>query len=164
MKLVLIGFATAYKSTVAKQLSQKLNLPLFDVDETIQLQTGKTITQIFAEHGEDYFRSLESNLLLQLSKRKNCVVSCGGGSVLSPNFANLVQNATVIWLQVDAQNVVSRLDGRSRPLFDGLTEGQLATKIDIRAPFYQKYATVQVDTNNKTSQQVFEQLCKLLKI
>lgn len=164
MKLVFIGFATAYKSTVAKQLSQKLNLPLFDVDETIQSQTGKTIMQIFAEHGEDYFRTLESNLLLQLSQRENCVVSCGGGSVLSPNFANLAQNATVIWLQVDAQNVVSRLDGRSRPLFDGLTEDQLATKIDLRTPSYQEYATVQVDTNNKTSQQVFEQLCKLLKI
>lgn len=164
MKFVLIGFATAYKSTVAKQLSQKLNLPVCDVDETIQRQTGKTITQIFAEHGEDYFRTLESNLLLQLSQTENCVISCGGGSVLSPDFQKLAQNATVIWLQVDEQNVTSRLDGRSRPLFDGLTEQQLATKIDLRTPFYQKYATVLVDTNNKTSQQVFDALCQQLKI
>lgn len=164
MKLVLIGFATAYKSTVAKQLSQKLNLPLFDVDDTIQSQTGKTITQIFAEQGEDYFRMLESALLLQLSATQNCVISCGGGSVLSQEFSKLCQNATVIWLKVDAQNVASRLDGHSRPLFDGLTTQQLASKIDMRTPFYQKHATVQIDTSNKTSAQVFDELCQLLKI
>ncbi len=164
MKFILIGFATAYKSTVAKQLSQKLNLPLYDVDNVIQSQEGMSITQIFASHGEGYFRQLESRTLLQLSTITDCVISCGGGSVTSCDFYKLCHNATVIWLQVDAQNVLSRLDGHSRPLFDGLTVEQLAVKIANRTPLYQKYATVQLDTNGKTSQQVFDGLCQLLKI
>lgn len=164
MKLVIIGFATSYKSTVAKHLSHKLNIPLLDIDKLVESQAGATIAQIFAEQGESHFRALESHVILDLSQKDDCVISCGGGSVLSPDFPQLCQNATVLWLKVDAKSAHKRLNGHTRPLFDNLTEQQLAHKIAERTPLYAKYANLTLDTSAKGSKQVLAEVCKLLKL
>lgn len=164
MKLIIIGFATSYKSTVAKHLSKKLNLPLFDVDKLIEEQAGMPISQIFAEHGEGYFREMESAVICHLATKPTGIVSCGGGSVLSQDFPSLVQNATVLWLKVDAKTAHKRLNGVTRPLFDNLTVSELSTKIDQRNPLYAKYATIELDTSGKPSKQVVDEVCKLLRI
>ncbi len=164
MKLVIIGFATSYKSTVAKRLSHKLNLPLFDVDKLAERKADMTVAQIFATQGEDVFRNLESQVLRDLATKPVGVVSCGGGSVLSADFPLLCQNATVVWLKVDGKNAKRRLNGHTRPLFDNLTLSQLCEKIEQRNALYSKYATIQVDTNGKSSKQVLENLFELLEI
>lgn len=164
MKLTIIGFATSYKSTVAKHLSKKLNLPLYDVDKLIEEQAGMSISQIFAEHGEGYFREMESGVICRLATKPTGIVSCGGGSVLSPEFPSLAQNTTVLWLKVDAKTAHKRLNGVTRPLFDSLTVGELSTKIDQRNPLYAKYATVELDTSGKPSKQVVEEVYKLLHL
>lgn len=164
MKLIIIGFATSYKSTVAKHLSKKLNLPLFDVDKLIEEQAGMSISQIFAEHGESYFREMESAVICHLATKPTGIVSCGGGSVLSQDFPRLVQNATVLWLKVDAKTAHKRLNGVTRPLFDNLTVSELSTKIDQRNPLYAKYATIELDTSGKPSKQVVDEVCKLLHV
>ena len=164
MKIVIIGFATSYKSTIARHLSQKLNIPLFDVDKLAESQAGLTISQMFAQKGESYFRDIESQVLCQLSTQDNCVVSCGGGSVMSPQFSQLAQNATVVWLKVDGKNAHGRLNGHTRPLFDKLTVDQLTQKIAERTPYYAKFATLEVNTNGKGSKQVFAEVCKSLNL
>ena len=164
MKLVIIGFATSYKSSVARHLSQKLNIPLFDVDKLVESQSGMSIAQIFAQHGESHFRYLESQVIEELATKTNCVVSCGGGSVLSEAFEQLATNATIVWLKVDGKNVHRRLTGRTRPLFDNLSVAQLEQKIEQRNPYYAKFATVDVDTNGKSSKQVVAELCSKLNI
>jgi shikimate kinase len=164
MKLIIIGFATSYKSTVAKHLSKKLNLPLFDVDKLIEEQVSMPISQIFAEYGEVFFRELESNIICDLATKPTGIVSCGGGSVLSHDFSNLTQNATVLWLKVDAKTAHKRLNGVTRPLFDNLTVSELSAKIAERNPLYAKYATMELDTSGKPSKQVVEEVCKLLHV
>lgn len=164
MKLVLIGFATSYKSTVAKHLSQKLNIPLFDIDKLVESQAGTTIAQIFAEQGESHFRKMESQVILDLSQKEDCVISCGGGSVMSQDFPQLCQNATVLWLKVDAKSAHRRLNGHTRPLFDGLSVEELYQKIAERTPLYAKYATLTLDTSNKGSKKVLAEVYKLLKL
>ena len=164
MKIVIIGFATSYKSTVAKHLSQKLNLPLFDVDKLAENQAGMPISQIFATQGEQAFRDVENQVLNNLATKPVGVVSCGGGSVMSQAFDALAQNATVVWLKVDGPTAHARLNGHTRPLFDKLTVDQLTVKIAERTPYYAKYATVTLDTSSKTSNQVVAELCKLLHV
>ena len=164
MKLVIIGFATSYKSSVARQLSQKLNIPVFDIDKLVESQAGATISQIFATEGEGSFRALENQVIANLSTKTNCIISCGGGSVLSSEFPTLVQDATVLWLKVNGKTAHSRLNGHTRPLFDKLTVDQLTQKIDARNPYYANYATLEVDTNGKTSKQVVAEVRKLLGV
>ncbi len=160
MKIILIGFATTYKSSVGKIIAPKLNLPLFDTDSQIEFSQGKTISQIFAEHGEAYFRQCETQILKDCPP--NAIVSCGGGTSLSPFFADFCQNNIVIWLTATAQTVVSRLGSPIRPLFDGLTEQQIAQKIDERSSLYNRFATVTLSTDGKSSNQVANELLNLL--
>ena len=162
MKIVIIGFATAYKTTVGQLLAEKLGLDWLDTDVQTEKFTKKSIPQIFAAGGESAFRQIESQVLKGLPQN-NIVVSCGGGTVLCNGFADFCKNATVVWLKVSANTVVGRLGNNDRPLFDGLTKEELAAYVSRRSETYQKYATLIVDTDGKTSTEVCAELLKLLR-
>ena len=161
-KIVLIGFAATYKSSVGKLLSEKLNLPHVDTDDVLQTNARQTIQQIFDTHGEQAFRRAENDLIGQLCTQDNVVISCGGGSVLASNFTELAQNAVVVWLTATAQTIKSRLGTPARPLFDGLTESQLQQYVDSRTLHYQQYANVCLPTDGLSSTQVAQQLYELI--
>lgn len=162
MKIVIIGFATAYKTTVGKLIAEKLGLDWLDTDVQTEKFTQKSIPQIFADCGEDAFRFAESQVLKGLPQN-NVVVSCGGGTVLCNGFADFCKNATVVWLKVSASAVMARLGNNVRPLFDGLSEEKLAAYVSRRNEIYQKFATVTLDTDEKTSTEVCTELLKLLQ-
>ncbi len=162
MKIILIGFATSYKSSVATVLGKKLNLSVVDTDSVIEQQQGQSVWQIFEDKGEEYFRAQEQLLVDELSNTDNVVISCGGGTVLAPNFGNLASSATVVWLTVGANSVKYRLTKGTRPLFDNLSVEQLQQKILSRAPLYQQYAQQVVCTDHRTSNQVARQILGLL--
>ncbi|MGB3729646.1 MAG: shikimate kinase, partial [Thermodesulfobacteriota bacterium] len=79
--IFLVGFMGAGKSTVGKILADKIGYGYYDADKFIEEQAGTTITQIFAEHGEPYFRDLESESLETLAAKEKLVVATGGGVV-----------------------------------------------------------------------------------
>ena len=162
-KIVLIGFATSYKSSVGKLLADKLNAKFVDTDVEIENYCKLSIQQIFDSYGEAYFRKIENQILSNIVKRQNTVVACGGGSVLAKSFEQLAKNSVVIWLTVTAQTVTRRLGGTPRPLFDKLNEQELATALDSRAELYRRYADVVLPTDNLTSEQVAEKLLLKLK-
>ncbi len=164
MKIILIGFATSYKSSVGAMLSHKLDMPLFDVDSLVEQRQNQTVQQIFDIHGEEYFRELENAVIGELCCQSDCVIACGGGSVLAPNFDELSQNAQVFWLQVNGKNVKDRLIGNTRPLFDNLTLCQLEEKIQQRNEIYVSKNGIAVDTNDKTSMEVFAKIIQMLGI
>lgn len=86
MKLFIIGFMGCGKSHYGKILGEKLGLPFFDLDEKIEEQEGKSITEIFAREGEEYFRLVEKDVLhLITESHENFVMACGGGT---PCFYN----------------------------------------------------------------------------
>lgn len=163
MNIVLIGFACSYKTSVGKLLADKLNYNYVDTDLMIEQTSNRSIADIFATQGEQSFRSMESALLDVVSTMQDTVVSCGGGSVLSRRFEQLTQNATVVWLMSCAETVYSRLGDSKRPLFDGKTVEELDTMIQQRTPLYHKYANITVSTDNKTSQQVADQIQNILQ-
>lgn len=80
--IFLIGFMGAGKSTIAKVLKEKLNVPLCEMDEMIAEQQKMAISDIFAQYGETYFRDLETQLVKDISEKDGVIVSCGGGAVL----------------------------------------------------------------------------------
>ena len=77
--LFLIGFMGTGKSTIAKFLNRNYGMEMLDMDEAIEEQEGMSISDIFKNNGEDYFRDLETNLIHQLKTKTNTVISCGGG-------------------------------------------------------------------------------------
>ena len=160
-KIILIGFATCYKTTVGRLLASKLGYKLVDTDEQLQRRLGQSVAQILDTHGEAYFREQESELVRNLTSDllvapEDVVIACGGGTVLSPNFGDLARDGTVVHLTASAETVYSRLDGVSRPLFDKLSVEQLRNFMVERAPLYAKYAKVTVSTDGKTPEQVAE--------
>ena len=152
-KLVLVGFACAGKTTVGKLYSEKYNTKFVDTDSEIERRCGMSVGEIFAKYGEEYFRKQEAALLADLPDN-NCVISCGGGTPTVDGFAEFAADATVIWLKVSAPFVNARLGNVARPLFDGLTEAELAEKIAVRSKIYAEFADYVVDTDNFTPEVV----------
>lgn len=152
-KLILIGFAATGKTSVGILLAQKLGVRFVDVDQLIQDETGLTVEKIFAQHGEAFFRKLEEAKLQQLTPITDAVIACGGGSVLSCEFAPLAATGKVVWLTASAATVKNRLT-RGRPLFDGKTEQQLQRYIELREPLYRQYADVTICTDNLSVEQI----------
>ena len=161
-RIILIGFAACYKTTVGKLLSTKFNYAFVDTDAEIERLENMSVQQIFDTYGEAYFRRKESELLGTLTAC-DTVVSCGGGSVLADGFDEFTRDCTVIWLTASADTVKSRLGGVARPLFDGLTVEQLAERIAERTPLYSRHACITFHTDNKTPEQVAEEIYKWIK-
>ncbi|MCM1195119.1 MAG: shikimate kinase [Firmicutes bacterium] len=158
MKIILIGFACSYKSTVGALLSEKPGLKHIDVDKEAERTAKRSISEIFETSGEAEFRRTESVVLSSLQDVNDVVISCGGGSVLSDGFASFASKATVVWLTVTADSVLCRLGDTPRPLFDGLNANEIEAIIAERSAYYSRYADVIVSTDGKTSIQVAEEI------
>lgn len=133
MKIFLIGFMGSGKTHWGQLLSQKLNLPFFDLDEQVVSHEGKPINEIFAERGEEYFRLLEKDTLHIITESHDSfVMACGGGS---PCYFNNIEymnsSGTTVWINAPIETLFQRLRGEKnqRPLIKGLSEDQLRSFI-----------------------------------
>ena len=117
-KIYLVGFMAAGKSSLARALGEHLEWPTEDVDDRIEAREHMTITDIFAAHGEPYFRSIERQVLTELMPLRPAVVATGGGTFVDPDNRALISgNGAAIWLDAPLETIISRLppDNR-RPL------------------------------------------------
>jgi shikimate kinase len=154
MKIFFIGFMGAGKSYWAKQLSEKLNIPFFDLDEKIEEDEGKPINQVFEEKGEEYFRMKEKDTLHILTEsHETFVMACGGGAPCYFNNIDYMNRAgTTVWMNTPIEILYKRLlaEKSSRPLLKSLDDRQLKgfiiKKFSDRKIFYQQ-ADVVVDEN-----------------
>lgn len=119
--IFLIGFMGTGKSTVANSLKRKYDMQVVDMDSEIEKNQGKAISEIFAEEGEEYFRDLETQLVMDLQKRDNVVVSCGGGAVLrEKNVQEMRKSGKIILLQATPETILERVkNSHNRPLLEG---------------------------------------------
>ena len=116
--LVLTGMMGVGKSTVGKNLAQKLSYNFVDIDRIIESREGSTINLIFKNKSESYFRKLENEISLEKLKKKNTVVSLGGGAFLNKSIRREVKSTSVsFWLDVDVAVLIKRLKKtKKRPL------------------------------------------------
>ena len=108
------------KSMIGKDLSKYLNLKFYDTDKEIELKTKKNISSIFEEKGEAYFRTIEEEVCIKLLTKTNCVISLGGGSIISKKIRNaIIKNSFSIYLRVKLNNLQNRLKfSTKRPLLN----------------------------------------------
>lgn len=163
--LILIGFMGCGKSTVGAQLANELGYDLLDTDSYIEKKAGCSISSIFDEHGEDYFRKLETDTLTDLNRYvTRTVISTGGGLPMRPeNVEQLKKIGTVIYLDVESDEVVRRLEGdRTRPLLQGDNVSQKVRKLlDVRKPVYESAADHTVHVTGRSVDDITEDIMKM---
>jgi len=117
-KIYLVGFMASGKSTIARDLAQRLHWQSEDIDELIERRERRTIAEIFAQQGEPYFRSAERDILRLLQPIRQVVVATGGGTFTDPENRGLINfDGVSVWIDVPLVDLIPRipLDGR-RPL------------------------------------------------
>lgn len=160
--IVLIGFMGSGKTTLGLKLSYLLKMPVEDTDKLIERQEGRTITQIFADDGEAYFRELETELLKKCGEQKyERILSVGGGTPMNPaNRPLLHKCGTVVYLKASPEQVYERLkNDTTRPLLkceDPLS--RIRELLEVRDAIYTECADIILEVDNKQSDELAAEL------
>ena len=138
--VVLVGMMGAGKSTIGRRLAARLRLPFLDADIEIEAAACMSIPDIFATHGEPYFRDGEARVIARLLDNGPAVIATGGGAFMREETRNRIRDKAVsIWLKADADVIMKRVKRRAdRPLLQ--TEDPAATVsrlLEAREPVYQ---------------------------
>lgn len=171
---ILVGYMAAGKSTVGKLLADRLNelnlqatYEYADTDAYIVETEGMEINQIFAEQGEDAFRKMETACLKELLKKNHRIIATGGGIVLSDyNRFILVDAGCTIFLRAKDSTVISRVSNdTTRPLLAdkaGLEE-KVRTMQSKRRPLYEEVADYIIDVDDKTPDEIVDEILRRTK-
>jgi shikimate kinase len=137
--VVLVGLMGCGKSAIGRRLASKLGLPFVDADEEIEKAAGKSIEDIFVDHGEPYFREGERKVLARLLRSGPQVLATGGGAFMNPETrASIAASGVSVWLKAELPLLVRRVGKRgNRPLLkSGDPESVLQDLITTRYPVY----------------------------
>lgn len=163
--LSLIGYRCTGKTTVGRLLAQKLAWTFADADEWVTEMAQKEIAAIFQEDGEPTFRDLEQQAIASLIQQTPLVLSVGGGAVMRPaNAAALTAAGPVVWLMASSAEIVRRLEldpvtSQQRPsLTSQSVSEEVADVLTQREAVYQTCATLKIDTEGKTPNEVADEI------
>ncbi len=159
--IVLIGFMGSGKSSIGRLVARVLGYRYVDIDRLIIEQAGMEIQEIFALHGEEHFRELETGVLETLQARGGCVIATGGGVILRARNRELLQAlGWVVCLSASEDVIFERVSRNGkRPLLQ--TENPRETVhnlLESRRPFYAEVAQITVDTSRLSHEQVVEEI------
>ena len=174
LRIILIGYMGAGKTTVGRALSKELNIPFYDLDWYISNRMRKTVKQLFDEKGEDGFRLIERAMLHEVAEFENVIISCGGGTpCFFDNMEYMNEQGETVYLRAETDVLHKHLlMGKSvRPLLLNKTEDEvnqfIADHLAEREVFYTKATHILdvslMDSYDKIHVSV-SQLCKLLKL
>ena len=160
--IVLIGYMGSGKTTIGQALADKLSYQFLDTDAYIEEEQNTTISHIFTEYGEEYFRNMETATIENLEKNTNhSIVSTGGGLPLRErNGAVLQKMGFVVFFSVKKETVLKRLEGDTqRPLLQGDNVVQkMEEMLHFRNPIYEYTAHLKVEVDNKTVEEITEEI------
>lgn len=171
--IFLTGFSGSGKSTIGPLLANSLGYEFVDLDQTIEQNTGKTITLIFAEDGEQCFRNLEEETLKTLAAKSNLVISLGGGVLENErSYALIHESGTLVYLKSSIKTLSRRLYNKTdRPLLKGEKgrklsyeeiEEKISTILSKREPRYES-ANITVETDVKRIGSTVEELTRKIE-
>lgn len=158
--IILTGMMGAGKTTAGRMLAQKLSCTFFDLDEYIEKNEQKSVSEIFETLGEPYFRNCEYETLKQIFKPENTIISLGGGAFENKKIQNMLLNKTnIIYLQTSPQSIIERIkNDQTRPLLkNNMTIEKISELINIREKNY-KLATYTVITDNKNTDEIVSEI------
>ncbi len=174
LRIILVGYMGAGKTTVGKALSKELGIPFYDLDWYIESRMRRTVKQIFDERGEDGFRKMEQAMLHEVAEFEHVIISCGGGTpCFFDNMDYMNRQAETVYLKAEPDVLFRHLQmGRSvRPLLLGKTPDEVRSfireQLEWREPFYARARhtlDVSLMDNYEKIQISVDQLCRLLRI
>ncbi|EJU19574.1 putative shikimate dehydrogenase [Peptoanaerobacter stomatis] len=142
--IVIIGMPGSGKTTIGKEISKISGKKSVDIDEIIERETGKDISQIFRDYGEEYFRQKEKEVISRIGKENNQIISTGGGSILDyENYLSLKQNSRIYYIKRPLDKLA--VDGR--PLSSGGIN-VLEKLYEQRHSLYENFADFEIDNDN----------------
>lgn len=163
--IILIGYMGSGKSTVGRKAAKAVEYNFLDTDTLIEKEEGMTISKLFEEKGETYFREKETETIRRLiAEPKGNIIATGGGLPMREGNAEFLKElGTVIYLKAETDTLLKRLSGdTTRPL---LQNGELREKIEtmlaIRGPVYESCADVILQTDNMS---FYEIICNIEKL
>jgi shikimate kinase len=164
-RVVLIGPPGAGKSSVGKSLARLLEEEFVDTDVVIATRENKSISEIFVDQGEPYFRKVEEEVLLDQLQNHSGILSLGGGAPLSTTAQSAIRQSgsTVVFLDVSLSAAAPRVGfNRDRPLLLGNPRAQWQELMNVRRPVYESLAQHQVVTDKLTPTQAATAIVTLL--
>ena len=164
--IFLIGFMGAGKSTISDYLKNALAMDVVEMDQCIVERQGMSISDIFETYGEEYFRELETNLLIEMESQSNVVVSCGGGVPMRErNVVEMKKNGRVVLLTAKPETILERVkDNHDRPLLENnKTVPFIADLMEKRRAKYEAAADIVIQTDGKSELEICEELIHRLR-
>jgi shikimate kinase len=166
-RIILIGPPGAGKTSIGRALAKDLDVDFADTDTLIEEDQGKSVSLIFVEDGEPHFREVEARVCLAALQEVQGVLSLGGGSVLTPSIAEAIaaSDSDVIFLDVSLAVAAPRIGfNRDRPLLLNNPRQQWQRLLDARRPVYESLATIRIEVENLSVNQIVKEiLSKLAK-
>lgn len=165
MNIILIGMMGSGKTTIGKELSNFLeNYKLIDIDEEIEKSTQKKISDIFLQHGEKFFRILESEKIKKFCSQDNQIISTGGGAFENEtNRQTMLSSGIVIYLKTSPEEIFYRIKnektniGKKRPLLKNFSIERISQLIHEREKNYKKAKFI-IDTTGKTPYNIAQEI------
>ena len=164
--IVLIGFMGAGKSTISDFLRTVFAMEVIEMDQIIAEREEMSISDIFETYGEEYFRDLETKLLIEMQSRKNVVISCGGGVPMRErNVVEMKKNGRVVLLTAKPETILNRVkDNHDRPLLEGNKNvDYIAELMEKRREKYEAAADIVIETDGKDKLEICEELVHRLR-
>ncbi len=159
--IFLIGFMGTGKSTIAETLKRKYDMQIVDMDAEIEKEQKMVISDIFATKGEEYFRDLETQLIKDLQKKDNVVVSCGGGAVLKDeNVTEMRKSGKVVLLNATPETILQRVkNSHNRPLLEGNKNVDFIRELmSKREDKYNAAAEITVSVDNRDVDEIADEV------
>lgn len=160
--LILVGYMGSGKTSLGIKLSYQMKIPFIDTDAQIEKGQHKTISDIFKDEGEAFFRTLETNCLEELQQDTgNYIISVGGGLPMKEENRMLLKKlGTTIYLKATVQTILERLESdQSRPLLQGDNrEQRIKEMLDQRASYYEAVADIVVEVDHKSFEEIIEEI------
>lgn len=162
--IVMVGMMGCGKTAIGRRLAQRVGLPFADADDEIEKAAGKSISEIFQDHGEEHFREGERKVIARLLKSGPQVLATGGGAFMNAQTRDAIrENGISIWLKADISVLLRRVGRRdSRPLLRGDNpEAVMKRLLKERSPIYAK-ADLVAESRDEPHDQIVTQIINLL--
>lgn len=170
MVLFLVGYMGCGKSSMGRQLARKLGFGFADMDSQIEQQCGKTVAEIFEQHGQEHFRAMERQWIEGLASEDDMVVATGGGAPCFGDNMQIMNNKGItVYFKMSPAKLVTRLaHGRDkRPLIRGMKDEQLlefiTENLEKREPYYEK-ARLIIDCDGMSDDYILSHVENYLKL